>query len=88
MPRAKTESEGIAGHLKAKALAIGGEKGNELAVLLTVDCGAVPADLREEVFRRVAGSNVVEAGAIHVVQFPQPLRPQSEGHGFHERRGA
>ncbi len=49
----KTESEGIAGRLKAKALAIGGEEGNELAVLLTVDCGAVPADLREEVFRRV-----------------------------------
>ena len=49
----KTESEGIAGRLKAKALAIGGEKDNELAVLLTVDCGAVPVDLREEVFRRV-----------------------------------
>lgn len=49
----KTESEGIAGRLNAKALAIGGEQGNELAVLLTVDCGAVPADLREEVFRRV-----------------------------------
>ena len=49
----KTESEGIAGRLTAKALAIGGRQGNELAVLLTVDCGAVPADVREEVFRRV-----------------------------------
>ncbi len=49
----KNESEGIAGRLNAKALAIGGRPGNELAVLLTVDCGAVPADVREEVFRRV-----------------------------------
>ncbi len=48
-----TESEGIAGRLTAKALAMGGVQGNELAVLLTVDCGAVPADLREEVFRRL-----------------------------------
>ncbi len=47
------ESTGIAGHLYAKALAIGGEQGNELAVLLTVDSGAVPADLRDEVYRRV-----------------------------------
>jgi hypothetical protein len=49
----KTESEGIAGRLNAKALALGGEQGNELAVLLTVDCGAVPEDVRDEVYRRV-----------------------------------
>ncbi len=48
-----TESEGIAGRLKAKALAIGGEKGEELAVLLTVDSGDVPGELRAEVLRRV-----------------------------------
>ncbi len=49
----KTESEGIAGRLKAAALAIGCDEGEGPAVLLTVDCGAVPAELRAEVLRRV-----------------------------------
>jgi hypothetical protein len=49
----KTESEGIAGRLKASALAIGGDEGDGPAVLLSVDCGAVPADARQEVFERV-----------------------------------
>ncbi len=49
----KTESEGIAGRLKASALVLGGDAGEGPAVLLTVDCGAVPADLRAEVLRRV-----------------------------------
>ena len=47
----KTESEAIAGRLHAKALAIGEDE--RLAVLLTVDCGAVPRALRDEVYRRV-----------------------------------
>jgi hypothetical protein len=47
----KTESEGIAGRLHAKAMALG--DGDDLAVLLTVDCGAVPADIRAEVYQRV-----------------------------------
>jgi hypothetical protein len=58
----KTESEGIAGRLKAAALAIGGDEGDGPAVLLTVDCGAVPADIRDEVLRRV--------------QADRPLRPE------------
>jgi len=49
----KTESEGVAGRLKAKALAIGSDEGDGLAVMLCVDCGAVPTDLHERVFRRV-----------------------------------
>lgn len=49
----KTESEGIAGRLKAGALAIGSDEGEGPAVLLTVDCGAVPADIRAEVLRSV-----------------------------------
>jgi hypothetical protein len=49
----KTESEGVAGRLRAKALAIGANDGDGPAVLLTVDCGAVPSDLRDRVFRRV-----------------------------------
>ena len=51
----KTESERIAGRLRAKALAIGGDNGEGPAVLLTVDCGAVPDDLRDEVYQRIAG---------------------------------
>lgn len=50
----KTESEGIAGRLKASALAIGGDEGEGPAVLLCVDCGSVPNAIREEVFRRVS----------------------------------
>lgn len=49
----KTESEGVAGRLKASALAIGGDGGAGPAVLLTVDNGAVPPPLRDEVLRRV-----------------------------------
>ncbi len=49
----KMESEGIAGRLKASALAIGGNDGDGPAVLLAVDCGAVPSDLAAEVLRRV-----------------------------------
>lgn len=49
----KTESEGVAGRLKATAMAIGGDEGVGPAVLLTVDCGAVPAEIRDEVCRRV-----------------------------------
>jgi hypothetical protein len=49
----KTESEGVAGPLKAAALAIGGDDGEGPAVLLCVDCGAVPEDIRNEVLERV-----------------------------------
>jgi hypothetical protein len=49
----KTESEGIAGRLEASALAIGDDEGDGPAVLLSVDCGAVPPDVRQEVFERV-----------------------------------
>jgi len=49
----KTESEGVAGRLKAAALALGGDEGDGPAVLLTVDCGAVPAEIRLEVLRRL-----------------------------------
>ncbi len=49
----KTESEGIAGRLKASALAIGEESGDGPALLLAVDCGAVPPALRDAVFGRV-----------------------------------
>ena len=40
-----TESEGVAGRLHAAALAIGSDSGEGPAVLLTVDCGAVPVEI-------------------------------------------
>lgn len=49
----KTESEGIAGPLKASALVLGSDEGDGPAVLLCVDCGAVPPAIREAVFRGV-----------------------------------
>ena len=48
-----TESEGIAGRLKATALALGGDEGEGPAVLLSVDCGAVPAEIHDAVLQRV-----------------------------------
>ena len=58
----KTESEGIAGRLSAKALVIGSDEGEGPAVLLTVDCGSVPSRIRDEVVRRI--------------QAQVPLRPE------------
>lgn len=50
----KTESEGVAGRLYAKAMAVGSDAGDGPAVLLTVDCGAVPRDLKNAVYTRLA----------------------------------
>ncbi len=47
------ESEGIAGPLRAAALAIGDDSGEGPAVLVTVDCGAIPAELRDELLGRL-----------------------------------
>ena len=49
----KTESEGVAGRLSATAIVIGSDERPGPAVLLAVDCGAVPRDLRDEVYERV-----------------------------------
>lgn len=57
----KTESEGIAGRLKAAALAIGDDSGDGPAILLTVDCGAVPPQIREEVLRRIQAKTRLRA---------------------------
>jgi hypothetical protein len=49
----KTESEGIAGRLRASALAVGSDEGEGPALLLCVDCGAVPPAIRDAVLSRV-----------------------------------
>ncbi len=56
----KTESEGIAGRLKAAALAIGDDGGEGPAVLLSVDCGAVPPAIRDEVLGRVQAKTTLK----------------------------
>jgi len=43
--------QGVAGRLKAAALAIGEDAGDGPAVLLSVDSGAVPSEIRSEVLR-------------------------------------
>lgn len=55
----KTESEGVAGRLSATALVIGSNEALGPAVLLAVDCGAVPQDLRDEVYKRVTADSPV-----------------------------
>ena len=55
-----TESEGVAGPLKAAALAIGGDEGDGPAVLLAVDCGTVPVSIRAEVLRRVQAKSPIK----------------------------
>src|SRR5881398_470199 len=50
----KTESQGVAQHLYAKALVIGSDKeANGPALLLTVDNTGVPASIRNEVVERL-----------------------------------
>ncbi len=49
------ESQGVAGPLMAKALVLGEDRGDGPAVLLAVDCGAVPESIREEVYQRLRG---------------------------------
>jgi len=54
----KTESEGVAGPLKASALVLGADSEAGPAVMLTVDCGSVPQLL----FMKLLGRLVSEAG--------------------------
>jgi hypothetical protein len=78
----KTESEGVAGRLKAAALAIGGDE--HPAVLLTVDCGAVPADIRDEVLRRVREQVPVETEHFVLANSHNHSGPNLKGMGSME----
>ena len=53
MAAGKTESEGIASRLKARALAIGGDDGDGPTVLVAVDNCSVSARITEEVAARL-----------------------------------
>lgn len=89
----KTESEGVAGRLKAKALAIGDDEGDGLAVMLCVDCGAVPADLRERVFQRVTAKSRIAPERFVLCNSHNHSGPNLKGMGSisggeHERLAA
>jgi neutral ceramidase len=77
----KTESEGVAGRLKAAAMAIGGNAGDGPAILLTVDCGAVPADLRDAVLRRVQAKTPLKPERFMLANSHNHSGPDLKGMG-------
>jgi len=77
----KTESEGVAGRLKAAALAMGGDAGDGPAVLLTVDCGAVPADVRDVVLRRVQAKTPLKPERFMLANSHNHSGPDLKGMG-------
>ena len=61
----QTESEGVAQHLWAKALAIGSDQ-DRPAILITVDNCGVPANVREEVVQRLYKAKRLDPDRIAV----------------------
>ncbi|HUT14409.1 MAG TPA: neutral/alkaline non-lysosomal ceramidase N-terminal domain-containing protein [Thermoguttaceae bacterium] len=55
----RTESQGVAGRLKATAVAIGKDNGPGPAVLLAVDNGSVPRAIRDEVYARISVTHAI-----------------------------
>lgn len=91
----KKESEGVAQHLWAKALAIGSDK-EGVAILITVDNTGVPAAVRNEVVRRLQKKKGIDperlalcsshshtapclAGNLPTL-FGEPLPPEHQAH--------
>ena len=77
----KTESEGVAGRLKAAALALGSDADDGPAVLLTVDCGAVPADICREVLRRVRARTPLKPERLMIANSHNHSGPDLKGMG-------
>lgn len=91
----KTESEGVAQKLWAKALAIGSDK-EGAAILITVDNTGVPKHLRDEVVRRLWKKRRIHSSRIVVCSshshtapylagylptlFGEPLPPEHQAH--------
>src|SRR5438477_5285109 len=91
----KHESEGVAQHLWAKALAIGGDK-EGAAILLTVDNTGVPASVRDEVVRRLQKKKGINPERVALCSshshtapclagnlptlFGEPLPPEHQAH--------
>jgi hypothetical protein len=77
----KTESVGVAGRLKATALALGGDSGDGPAILLAVDCGAVPADIRDAVLRRVQAKTPLKPERFMLANSHNHSGPDLKGMG-------
>ncbi len=77
----KTESEAVAGRLTAGALAIGDDTGHGPAVLLAVDCGAVPRAIRDEVFNRVATKHPIRSERFVLCNSHNHSGPNLKGMG-------
>ncbi len=74
-----TESEGVAGRLKATALALGDDAGDGPAVLLAVDCGAVPVEICREVLRRVHSAGPLKPERFVVANSHNHSGPNVDG---------
>ena len=74
----KTESEGVAQHLYAKALVIGSER-DKPAVLITVDNCGVPGGLRDELAKRLHNKRHVDTERIAVCSTHTHCAPWVEG---------
>jgi hypothetical protein len=91
----KGESEGVAQHLWAKALAIGSDEDHP-AILITVDNCGVPANVRDEVVRRLREKDRIDPDRVAICSththsapwlkgylpnlFGGPVPPEQEAH--------
>src|SRR2546429_7183866 len=74
----KTESEGVAQHLWAKALAIGSD-GERPAILITVDNCGVPANVRDEVVARLKKVRRIVAERVAICSSHTHTGPMLKG---------
>jgi len=74
----KTESEGVAQHIYAKALALGSDDKN-VAVLITVDNCGVPASVRDEVAMRLHKSKRFDPDHLAICSTHTHCAPWLEG---------
>ncbi|HEY5913235.1 MAG TPA: neutral/alkaline non-lysosomal ceramidase N-terminal domain-containing protein [Verrucomicrobiae bacterium] len=75
----KTESEGVAQHLYAKALAFGSDK-EKPAILITVDNCGVPVNVRDEVVRRLRAGAHLKAERITICSTHTHSAPWLKGY--------
>src|SRR5207249_9868945 len=74
----KTESEGVAQHLWAKALAIGSD-GERPAILITVDNCGLPANVRDEVVARLKKDRRIAAERVAICSSHTHTGPMLKG---------
>ena len=75
----KGESEGVAQHLWAKALAIGGDE-DRPAILITVDNCGVPANVRDEVVRSLREKDGVDPERVAICSTHTHSAPWLKGY--------